>query len=163
MILARMTKISQNRTFKPWVLGFLIFFVVASSLFDIVTFLCSPKHMIFEANPLYHLTGLWWAPVALKVVCVIALVVSVTYLFKKYNPIVSYALVLACLYVVLFQVSGGLMNLNVSSTIPNADPEMVLPPDVAVREYTNTFVWPYVFGVFMSVTAFWVHRTLEKG
>jgi hypothetical protein len=129
---------------------------LASSVFDLITFLAPGDFKTFEANPLFLATHSVALMVALKVVVCASIAVWLlkAWPFNKSLPWHMFAVTNTAVLVTFVQVLGGISNLKVLLSPPL--PSQALPPSAAATVYVQFSFWLYVLPYAMSLLTFWL-------
>lgn len=118
-----------------------------AGVFDLITFLKSKGHHIFELNPIYILTKSYIIMILFKIVIIVCFI----YVFIKFAPLMvnryRFLFIVLLVYLTFAQVGGGISNLYVMNTVPEPTPDMANPPIEAVKTY-GLFV---LFAIYLPV------------
>lgn len=129
--------------------------LIATALFDLITFLAGNHVWAFEINPLF----IWFKSHWIIILGKIGAVGLMSYILVK--PVgkhdwLRYAYVLSTLYMVFFQILGGISNLQVAAI--NPDPSTAMAPTEATNLYFTLVLAWYLAPMVMATLAFKIYK-----
>jgi hypothetical protein len=124
-----------------------------AAIADMGTLMISPKHFIFEANPVFIHFGLW-ALLILKLVLNGFIMWQIIKPFARLSKLQKFAIVLAAVYMIALQFYGAYQNTRVQQLVPDANPERALTADQAQQAYFSFMLVIYALPMLLSLIAF---------
>jgi hypothetical protein len=146
---------TSGNTYRVGVAGILLL----SCFFDAATFILNSKFWIFEINPIYTITKSAQIVLALKfiVVGLYGVLILKPEIIKSEN--VRYIVVIATLYAILFQILGGISNLQTIAA--NPAPSQAYSQAEGTKIYLSFALLQAVAPILMGTLSFWLFRKCD--